>query len=239
MTLKEFADYVALLLDNDVTEVEPSQFLDEIGIPFNGIFNGDDIIYAIQSELTKIGSGSRTEAYEFENFVICVCEGGKDAWKNFCTKYHNTLPHLPEMYEIEYEWQCIYVTRHYDFLENADMYRVNDWSTIRDNEIRVALETLYNSFGYEGSVYTAMVGENKTEFYNHVDTEGVNYAMFTNAIDVLELIYGSNPLLRTLFIGLKYVVDHYDYDDILLDCLPCNLCENDDGTLLLYDMVAY
>lgn len=238
--VKDFADYLALLLDDDVTDVEPSPFLDEIGMSVNDEFDGDDVINAITSELTQIGEGSRTVAYEYEKLVICVCESGNDAWKDFCVNYHKLLPHLPEMYGVKAGYQHIYVTKYYNFLENAGIHRVNDWSTVPDNDIRVPLENLYNSFGYEGSVYTAMVGDNEAEFHNRVDTEDVNCAMFTNAIDMLELFCQSHPLLKTLFIGLKHIADDYGPNDMMLDCLPCNICVDDDEkTLLLYDMVVY
>ncbi len=237
-TVKEFANYIQSLFNEGNEGVKPSPFLDTIGLTVDDVLNTDNVLNAIETELNKLGSGSNTHAYEYHDFVICVCETGQDIWKEFCVNCHDSIPHLPEMYKVKLDYEFIYITKHYDFLEGCDENRVNDWSTITDSNLRIPLETLYNSFGYEGNVYRAFIGDDSATFHMNADFEEISAHMFANATDMLELFYTTHPVLKTLWLGLKYALDYAQSDDMLLDCLPCNICLDDDDTIILYDMIA-
>ncbi len=230
MNVKEFHNYIESLVTVDIELLEQTPFLDALGLSVKDGFDCNDVLDAIKTELNSVGHGGGTQAFEYDDFVICVCERGPDAWKNFCVALHENLPHLPEMYDIELDESYLYITKYYEFLESSE-YRVDDWTTISDVNIRVPLETLYSAFGYHGKLNHAYITSE--------DIDSLSSDIFESVISVLELIHNAHTVLNTLYVGMKYISDKWDTEYKFLDCLPCNLCyDDDDETLLLYDVVG-
>lgn len=187
--------------------------------------SADKLYQLSQSDTAYVlGQGSFATVYGIDNCtkaVVIVCEF-QDQYKSWCAQ-NQELAGVPEIYDIGYTSngeRYIYIEKYYDILD--DMAFVPNPYTY---DVLVYME---RTFG--------LCGELSPLSNPHNDIFDWAYKTMTNAIEFLSFLANQESIVSTIQYAMESINDLYNAT--VLDIKPANLATDENGDLILLDVLA-